>query len=189
MTHVAARTAARPESRLAAAVLASLPVFGMTAGMIAAACLRARLPFTPVPVTLQTLVVLLGSALFGGRRGAAAQGLYLGLGAIGAPVLAGGAYGLAAMAGPTGGYLVGFLLAAALVGRLLGGRPASWRRVVAVMAAGEIVILGCGAAYLMILGFAPANAVAAGVAPFAVWEAVKVAIAVVSYRLLVPPRP
>jgi biotin transport system substrate-specific component len=153
--------------------------------MAAAARLRAPLPFTPVPVTFQTLVVLLGGGLFGARRGAAGQGLYLGLGVIGAPVLAGGAFGLAALAGPTGGYLAGFVLAAALVGRLLGGRSATWARIGMVMALGELVILGCGAAYLAALGFSPRAAFALGVAPFVLWDTVKVFVAATAYRLLV----
>jgi len=174
-----------PRRAVPAAVASSLlPVFTLTGLMVLSGLVRARLPFTPVPVTFQTLVVLLGSALYGARRGAAAQGLYLGLGAAGAPVFAGGA-GLAMMAGPTGGYLLGFLLAAALVGRLLGGRPASLARVGAVMALGEIVIMGVGATYLTALGFSPGPAFALGVAPFILWDAVKVFVATTSYRLIV----
>jgi biotin transport system substrate-specific component len=158
---------------------------GITVLMIASTFLRARLPFTPVPVTFQTLVVLLGSALAGSRRGAAAQGLYLALGLGGAPVFAGGLIGLAALSGPTGGYLAGFVLAAALVGRLLGGRPSSWPRVILSLCAGEMIILTCGAAYLAALGMKPIQTLALGVVPFLFWDTVKIALAAVSYRLLV----
>jgi biotin transport system substrate-specific component len=100
-------------------------------------------------------------------------------------VLAGGAAGLAIVAGPTGGYLVGFVLAAAVVGALLGGKPAHLARVCLVMALGDAIILAAGAAYLFVLGFTFFQAFTLGVAPFLLWDAVKVAVAATSYRLLV----
>lgn len=78
-----------------------------------------NLPFSPVPITGQTLVVLLLGALLGKNRGAAAVGLYLFQGAIGLPVFAGGKSGFITLAGPTGGYLVGFIAAAYVVGILM----------------------------------------------------------------------
>ncbi len=162
-------------------------VAGLAGLMMVSSFVRAPLPFTPVPVTFQTLVVLLGSALAGPRRGMAAQGLYLGLGLAGAPVFAGGVVGMAILAGPTGGYLVGFVLAALAVGNLLGGRPASLPRTTAAIVAGEMIILSCGAAYLVVLGMSPAQALFAGVVPFLLWDGVKTTIAVASYRLLRGP--
>jgi len=76
---------------------------------------RFPLPFSPVPVTGQTFAVLLVAAALG-RLGLASVIAYLVEGAIGLPVFAGGAFGVATMVGPTGGYLIGFALAAALVG-------------------------------------------------------------------------
>lgn len=76
------------------------------------------LPFSPVPITGQTFAVLLVGALFGGSRGGLSVLLYLLEGAVGLPVFAGGAAGLARLAGPTGGYLVGFVVAAFVVGLL-----------------------------------------------------------------------
>lgn len=76
------------------------------------------LPFSPVPVTGQTLAVLMVGMLLGSRRGGLALLTYLAEGAMGLPVLAGGAAGLARLTGPTGGYLVGFVAAAFLVGWL-----------------------------------------------------------------------
>jgi len=182
------RAAARTRISLPAIAVHILTVIGLTALMIAASYVRAPLPFTPVPVTFQTLVVILGSALVGARRGAAAQGLFLGLGALGAPVFAGGAAGFAVMVGPTGGYLIGFMLAAAIVGRLLGGWPASLARVTLVMALGAAIILVCGFIYLMALGFSPGRAFTIGVTPFLLWDSVKVGMATLSYRLLVGKR-
>lgn len=80
--------------------------------------IRIHLPFTPVPITGQTLSVLLIGATYGARRGASSVFVYLLLGAVGAPFWAGGASGLAALFGPTGGYLVGFLAAAFTMGWL-----------------------------------------------------------------------
>jgi biotin transport system substrate-specific component len=76
------------------------------------------LPFTPVPVTLQTLAVLLIGALYGSRRGALTVATYIACGALGLPVFAAGGFGLVRLAGPTGGYLLGFIVAAFLVGWL-----------------------------------------------------------------------
>lgn len=85
------------------------------------------LPFTPVPVTGQTLGVLLVGGALGSRLGAASLALYLGEGAIGLPVFAGGVGGLPV--GPTGGYLVGFVLMAYVVGYLAErGWDRSWGR-------------------------------------------------------------
>ncbi len=74
------------------------------------------LPFSPVPITGQTLAVLLAGALPGSARGALSLGLYLFWGLLGLPVFAGGTGGLARLAGPTGGYLVGFIFAAWITG-------------------------------------------------------------------------
>ena len=77
-----------------------------------------HLPFSPVPITGQTLVILLLGVLLGKNRGATAVGLYLAQGAAGFPVFAGGKSGLVTLLGPTGGYLFGFIAAAYVVGIL-----------------------------------------------------------------------
>ena len=87
---------------------------------------KVQIPFLPVPMTLQTLVVLIIGMAYGWRLGAATVALYLAQGAVGLPVFAGTpekGIGLAYMIGPTGGYLVGFLLAAMAVGCLLYTSP------------------------------------------------------------------
>ena len=78
-----------------------------------------NLPFSPVPITGQTLIVLLLGPLLGKNRGAAAVGLYLAQGAAGLPVFAGGKSGLITLLGPTGGYLIGFAAASYVVGILM----------------------------------------------------------------------
>jgi biotin transport system substrate-specific component len=80
--------------------------------------LSIALPFSPVPITGQTIIVLLTGAFLGKNRGAGAVGLFLAQGAAGLPVFAGGKSGLAVLVGPTGGYLFGFLAAAYIVGCL-----------------------------------------------------------------------
>ncbi len=79
---------------------------------------RIPLPFTPVPITGQTFAVLLIGTALGAQRGAAALVLYLSMGLSGLPVFAGGTGGVEHLAGPTGGYLIGFVLAAYVIGRM-----------------------------------------------------------------------
>lgn len=107
------------------------------------------LPFSPVPVTGQTLAVLMVGMLLGSRRGGLALLTYLAEGAMGLPVLAGGAAGLARLTGPTGGYLIGFVAAAFLVGWLA---ERGWDRrpetTLLAMLLGNAVIYVCGLPWL-----------------------------------------
>jgi biotin transport system substrate-specific component len=135
------------------------------------------LPFTPVPLTGSTLGVLLAGALLGPRRGAAAAGLYLMQGGIGLPFFAGGAAGWACLAGPTGGYLIGFIPGAWLAG-LLAGR--GWDRRfgsnLALLLAGSAVILACG--LIGLARFLPADRLLpAGLTPFLVGDLLKSCLA------------
>ncbi|MCH7819743.1 MAG: biotin transporter BioY, partial [Candidatus Marinimicrobia bacterium] len=75
------------------------------------ALIRIPLPFTPIPITLQTFFVLLAGAMLGSKRGTLSQMVYVFAGAAGIPIFAGMSSGLALLAGPTGGFLAGFLLA------------------------------------------------------------------------------
>ncbi len=138
--------------------------------------IRVPLPSTPVPVTLQTFFVFLAGGLLGARRGGFSQGLYLGLGALGIPVFAGGP---AAILGPTGGYLVGFAVAAVLIGRLTAGhRGASPVRTVGAMALGLGAIYGLGSLQLMALApIGLREAVSMGILPFLAGDAAKLALA------------
>ena len=77
------------------------------------------LPFTPVPITLQTLVVLLSGAMLGSYYGALSMLLYIAVGALGLPVFAGGASGIGVLLGPTGGYLFSYPVAAFAIGKML----------------------------------------------------------------------
>lgn len=108
----------RPRSARRAAQLDVGLVVGAAALTALGAQLVISLPFTPVPITGQTLAVLVTASLLGRARAVSAQLLYLFAGVAGLHVFAGGAHGLASLTGATGGYLVGFVGASALVGRL-----------------------------------------------------------------------
>lgn len=140
---------------------------------------KVQVPFYPVPMTLQTLVVLVIGAAYGWRLGGATVALYLAEGAMGLPVFAGPVAGLGYMAGPTGGYLVGFLFAAIATGLMAErGWDRSVLRVLAMMAAGHAIIFAFGVAWLAaVLQFDLARAWVAGVAPFYAATVVKTGLA------------
>ena len=146
------------------------------------------LPFTPVPVTLQVLAVVLSGFLLGSRRGAAAQLTYLTLGAMGTPVFQAFNGGFWYMLGPTGGYLISYPLAAALAGLALPfvagaavGAAARWRAAAAAVVVGLLglaAIYAFGAAWLAFVTNLPVGtALAQGVLPFVAIDAVKIALA------------
>ena len=85
----------------------------------AVAWFKIPLPFTPVPITLQTLAVLLSGAMLGAYYGALSMIIYLALGALGLPVFAGGSSGIGALLGPTGGYLFSYPIASFVIGKML----------------------------------------------------------------------
>jgi biotin transport system substrate-specific component len=135
---------------------------------------------------MQTFVVLVIGAAFGWKLGAATLLLYLAEGALGLPVFAGTparGIGIAYMAGPTGGYLVGFVAGAALCGWLAErGWDRSVRRTAVAMALGHVLILGSGWAWLAVL-VGPQKAYLAGVAPFYLATVLKTALALAALPL------
>jgi len=147
---------------------------------------KIQIPFWPVPMTMQTFVVLVLGMAYGWKLGAATMLLYLAEGAIGLPVFAGTperGIGLAYMAGPTGGYLAGFVLGAALCGWLAEkGWDRSWWRTAIAMSAGHVLILLLGFLWLASLVGA-AKAFSVGVAPFYAATVAKTALAVVALPL------
>ena len=145
-----------------------------------AAQIAIPLPFSPVPITGQTLAVLLIGALLGSRRGAYSLLLYLAEGALGLPVFAGGRCGLAYMLGPTGGYLMGFVAAAFVTGLLAEQRWDRRARSNALaMLLGNVIIYACGLTWLA--HFVGADkALAMGFYPFVAGDLVKLAGATIS---------
>ena len=149
-------------------------VFSVFVGMTA----QVTIPLWPVPLTLTTLGVLFTGAALGSKRGTLALLLYLTEGAAGLPVFAGGASGVAYMLGPTGGYLVGFVCAAGVVGLLAErgwDRRPLWTAV--AMMVGNLVIYALGVAWLAIFLGDLRTAFVQGVLIFIVGDLVKIAVA------------
>lgn len=142
---------------------------------------KIQVPFYPVPMTMQTFAVLVIGMAFGWRLGAATVALYLAQGAIGLPVFAGTpakGLGLAYMAGPTGGYLAGFLIASITVGWLA---HRGWDRKIwsalAAMSLGTAIIFGFGLAWLgAVIGW-DKPVLELGLYPFLPGAAFKIALA------------
>lgn len=142
-----------------------------------AASAQVAVPMWPVPATMQTLVVLLLGAFGGARFGVTAVALYIAEGAAGLPVFAHGTGGLAVLAGPTAGYLVGFLASAWLAGHA--GR--GWLRAGAVLTMAHLMVFVPGIAWLA--GFVGIErAIAAGFVLFIPGLVVKTALALVVLR-------
>lgn len=154
-----------------AAIVAGSALVGL------AAQIAVPLPFSPVPVTGQTFAVLLLAAAFGSRLGTASVALYVAEGLIGLPVFAGGASGIARLGGPTGGYLVGFIAAAAAVGALAerGWDRRVWTCALAMLV-GEVVLYVFGMAWLARFPL-KVGLLEAGLLPFLVGDAYKLALA------------
>lgn len=138
------------------------------------------LPMTPVPVTLQTLFVILAGAMLGPSLGAASQIAYLGMGIAGLPVFAGG-FGLAYLAGPTGGYLLAFpatAFVAGLVAQRVSGRGVAGAALLFIgLFLASLITLGGGTAWLALMTGDPGAALALGFLPFLVGDVLKVGLA------------
>lgn len=157
-------------------VLAQL-VLVLAGSALLAISAQIKIPLYPVPVTGQTLVVLMIGMAYGSRLGAATLLAYLVEGGMGLPVFAGGGAGWATLAGPTGGYLIGFLAAAFLLGLLaergMGRGPVS---TALAMIVGTALIYVFGVTHLSgFIGFE--KAVAAGLLPFLYGDALKLIVA------------
>lgn len=152
-------------------------IAGFAAAVAAASQIAIPLPGTPVPITLQPMLVVLAGLWLGPVAGATSMVLYLVLGAVGLPVFTPfGAPGVARLLGPTGGYLIAYPAAAYTAGALarrtttLGGR---WMAAVA----GVVVIFTGGIAQLWLLSGSASRAVQLGVTPFALLDLVKAFVA------------
>ena len=137
------------------------------------------LPIGPVPIVLQNFFVMLMALLLGPRWGLAGMGAYLLAGALGLPVFSGGTSGLARFAGPTGGYLVGYLPCVALIG-WISARGRGQRLIDALaMVCGTTALYSCGVAWLKVLtGMTWGQAVAVGAIPFLPGDIAKIIAAV-----------
>ena len=163
------------------------PVILVVAGsLLLTLSAKLQVPFWPVPMTMQTYVVLVLGMALGPRLGSAAVALYLVEGALGLPVFSGTperGIGLAYMIGPTGGYLAGFLVAAALVG-IMSARGMDRRPLGALLAAvaGMAVIYLLGLAWLGHL-IGVEKAIQFGAAPFVLGDALKILLVMATLPL------
>jgi len=134
------------------------------------------IPLPPVPITLQTLFAGLAGALLGARLGALSQVIYLLIGIIGLPVFAGGKAGLGVLFGPTGGYLIGFVAGAWVIGALVNlKKNPGFGWTVSALIAGTAVIYFFGIAQLSLVAKISVNkAISVGVLPFLIGDVVKI---------------
>jgi biotin transport system substrate-specific component len=140
------------------------------------------IPAGPVPIALQNMFVLFAGLLLGPAWGAASVLLYLFLGAVGLPVFAGGGGGLAHIAGPTGGYLLGYLPAVAVTGAVSRAKRLPFADADAAIL-GDLLVYAAGVPWLMLVThLSLQKAVIAGFAVFIPWDALKIAAAVVVAR-------
>jgi len=156
----------------------ALLVVGFALMTWVAAKVSVPLPMTPVPGTLQTLAVLLAGAVLGARAGAVSQASYIFMGMAGLPVFALPGSGPLYLLGPTGGYLVGFIAAAFVVGSVIkktGGREVLPAALAFLL--GAATIHACGLAWLSVVLGDPAAAFRAGVLPFVLFDLAKVVVA------------
>jgi len=157
--------------------LTIIGVVGFAAAVAAASQIAIPLPFTPVPITLQPMLVVLAGLWLGPAAGAASMALYLAAGAAGLPVFTPiGAPGIARLFGPTGGYLIAYPVAAFVAG-LVASRVTSLAGRWLAATAGMVVIYAGGIAQLTILDGSVVGAVALGLTPFAALDLVKAFVA------------
>ena len=146
--------------------------------MVISGWVRIPLPGSPVPVTLQTMVVLLSGALLGGMSGAGVQGAYILSGMLGLPVFSTLGSGYLYMAGPTGGYMAGFVVASFIVGKGIVYCRKNVFLVFTLMSLASFVILFCGMLWLKILlGLPFSKLLTIGVMPFIPGDLFKSALA------------
>jgi biotin transport system substrate-specific component len=149
------------------------------------AFVRIPLPFTPVPITLQTFFVLLSGAFLGGNLGAITQLSYILLGLLGLPIFTGVGTGLFYLFGPTGGYLFGFVLAALFIGRFIKYSRDNLFFILGILCIADFIILACGATWLKFLLRLPlAKLLFVGFIPFIPGDLLKALIASVLYLKL-----
>lgn len=137
------------------------------------------IPVGPVPIVLQNMFVFLAGLLLGSRWGVWSVAIYLLTGIMGLPIFAGGTGGLARLAGPTGGYLLGYLPAVFVIGMLSQRLPKKPVYSVLAMTAGALIVYACGVPWLKwMTAMSWPKALAAGCYPFLAGDALKIAAAV-----------
>lgn len=132
------------------------------------------LPWTPVPMTLQPLFVILAGAILGPLPGAASMAAYVLVGAAGAPVFSNGAFGIPWLMGATGGYLLAAPAAAFVTGWLVGEGKSPTRRITGLTLGVLTMYAGGAAQLLLVTGQPVGHVLAVGVVPFLLGDATKI---------------
>jgi biotin transport system substrate-specific component len=167
----------RPANPRLARLFDASAVAGFSLLIALSAQVAIPLPFTPVPVTLQTFAVILTGCLLGSARGGLAALAYVAEGSVGLPFFAGGTGGIAHLFGPTGGYLVGCVAAAYVAGLLVeGGFARRWLGMLLTLAAADLSVFLPGVIWLSAFTGAD-KAIAMGFVPFVIGDGLKVAVA------------
>jgi len=169
----------RPVLRHEALLYDIVLIIGTSIFIALSAQIAINVPLSPVPITGQTFAVLLTGALLGSKRGVLAILLYLFEGISGLPVFAGAGYGLVKLTGPTGGYLIGFVPAAYIAGRLA---ERGWDRQIfktfLIMSLGTLIIFMCGL-YWLIRFTGPDYVLSMGLYPFIPGALIKIVLATI----------
>ncbi len=144
------------------------------------------LGFTPVPVSLGSLGILLAAGLLTFPYGIVAVAVYISLGAVGLPIFANFGSGIGTLAGPTGGFILGYLAAAIVVGMILRLNKGGATTLIA-LTLGTIAVYTCGVfGFMLVTGNNLAATLAATVLPFLLGDAVKIIVAYVAIRRIKP---
>ena len=168
-------------------ILRALGVIFFIISITLSAFVRIPLPFTPVPLTLQTFFVLLSAAFLGIRLGVFTQLAYILLGIIGVPVFTGPLTGLIYLAGPTAGYLFGFVAAAIFVASLIKYAKDNLFLIIAIFCLADFLLLLCGATWLKIsLHLTWIKSFFIGFIPFLLGDILKASLAAVLFWKLKP---
>lgn len=171
----------KPSNQLHMTIYASLLAALTAAGAFIA------IPIGPVPIVLQNFFVILTGLLIGSRWGVASVGVYLLAGILGLPVFAGGTGGIGRIVGPTGGYLLGYLPAVYVIGRVCEMAPPKAVFDIAAAVCGSLIVYACGVPWLKLLtGMTWSKALAAGMLPFLLGDVLKIIAAVPVAAVLRP---
>jgi biotin transport system substrate-specific component len=156
---------------------AGVGMLAFVLAMVFGAQVAIPLPWTPVPATLQPLVVILAGVALGPRLAAAAMAIYLSIGAMGAPVFSAGGAGLPWLLGPTGGYLVAMPAAAYMTGFVAGERGRAVRTLAGLVTGIGILYLGGITQLFLLTGQGLGELLALAVLPFLAGDATKILLA------------
>ncbi|MFH1507879.1 MAG: biotin transporter BioY [Candidatus Omnitrophota bacterium] len=160
--------------------LAGIAVFVVLTAL--GAFVRVPLPFTPVPITLQTFFVLLSGAMLGPVGGSFSQLSYFILGLAGIPLFTLSGSGISYLAGPTTGYILGFIIVGFLIGKSIRTSHKSLFSIMCIFILGDLIILFCGALWLKIIFNLTLNkALFLGVFPFVTGDIIKAVAASIIY--------